>query len=373
MRIDTNTRLREVAFLSQSDWPSGPSFNPIEINIARGWHSAAYGGDWDAAAVLQDLGDCLIHSRRRDLDESIDETNGYWTALVFGPEERLFLALRRHGEKDWYMRVWADSAERARSEIQRLRATYLRTAAKEADDAEFYILSTNSGELSTRRIRVKPRMVNGAELQLHYGEDFAEWHRGFVKAIAERHTGVTIMQGLPGTGKTSYLRYLVHELRKTHRFYYLPTSVYPVLMAPAAVDFWVTENVIHERFTKVVVIEDAESLLMQRASDNQESVSNLLNIADGFLGEFLKLHVICTINAPVEKLDPAITRPGRLIASRRFRRLTAAEAQRLAAAREISLQPQEDYSLAEVYNSASLHVAPENGSVVGFTAGQRHS
>jgi len=79
-------------------------------------------------------------------------------------------------------------------------------------------------------------------------------------------------------------------------------------------------------------------------------LSNFLNVSDGLPGEFLKLHLLCTINCKIDKIDPAVTRTGRLIAYRNFRRLTRAEAQRLALAKGLTIRTQETYSLAEIYN-----------------------
>jgi hypothetical protein len=118
-------------------------------------------------------------------------------------------------------------------------------------------------------------------------------------------------------------------------------------------DFWLTQNEQYREFKKVVILEDAESLLMQRGADNQENLSNLLNISDGFLGEMLKLHVICTINCPMDKIDPAILRPGRLLAMREFVRLSPVQAALLAGAKRFSLNEQADYSLAEMYHGRS--------------------
>jgi SpoVK/Ycf46/Vps4 family AAA+-type ATPase len=186
--------------------------------------------------------------------------------------------------------------------------------------------------------------------------------------LKEKRHGLTILQGPPGTGKTSYLRFLLYETRKTHRYYYLPVSVYPMIAAPASVDFWISENERSEKFARVVVIEDAEELLVKRDIANQRSVSNLLNLADGFLGDFLKLHVICTINAPVDELDPAITRCGRLVAWRQFGRLSFAEASRLALAKGLKLEPRDDYSLAEIYNRSVALPNRVNDRHVGFAA-----
>jgi hypothetical protein len=139
-----------------------------------------------------------------------------------------------------------------------------------------------------------------------------------------------------------------------------------MLCSPDCIDFWLTEN--RQKLGKVVVIEDAESLLARRASDNQEALSNLLNIADGFIGDYLRLQLICTISAPIKDLDPAVTRPGRLIASREFGKLTRQQALRLAETLGITLQPQDSYSLAEIYNRNDLRHVGRGEGPVGFAA-----
>jgi hypothetical protein len=118
--------------------------------------------------------------------------------------------------------------------------------------------------------------------------------------------------------------------------------------------------------TKVIVIEDAELLMAPRGKDNQNHVSNLLNISDGLLGEFLKMHLICTVNCDMERLDPAIRRPGRLLAYRHFERLSSARAERLAQAKGIQLPAQERYTLAEIYNENSPVVDTSAGRRIGF-------
>jgi hypothetical protein len=74
-----------------------------------------------------------------------------------------------------------------------------------------------------------------------------------------------------------------------------------------------------------------------------------LNIGDGFLGDHLKLQVIAMTNSPVRQLDPALLRPGRLMGTREFRRLTRPAAQRLAAAKGFTPPDENDFSLAEFY------------------------
>jgi ATP-dependent 26S proteasome regulatory subunit len=80
-----------------------------------------------------------------------------------------------------------------------------------------------------------------------------------------------------------------------------------------------------------------------------------LNIADRLMGRMLRLHVICSVNARMEDLDPAILRPGRLMNHRRFSLLTRATAERIAASRKLVFTPRADvteYTFAEVLNPA---------------------
>ena len=151
-------------------------------------------------------------------------------------------------------------------------------------------------------------------------------------------------------------------------FYYLPLSSFEVLSAPHFVGFWLEQNRRHGPKTKLAIIEDAENLLLPRDERSRAQVSNLLNIGDGFLGEHLKMHVVATTNTPMRRLDEAVLRPGRLMGTREFRRLTRDEALRLAQAKGLKLADGSDsWSLAEVYNGKPEVLAPE--SSVGFSSG----
>src|SRR5205823_1548698 len=122
---------------------------------------------------------------------------------------------------------------------------------------------------------------------LHYGSDFPDWANQFVKVLNLKMSGMSIFRGSPGTGKTSFIRHLIYKLQRTHRFYYLPIKCYDLLAAPHMVEFWAREESVSKSCSRVIIVEDAESLLMQRAADNGYELSSLLNISDGLLGEFL--------------------------------------------------------------------------------------
>jgi hypothetical protein len=69
-----------------------------------------------------------------------------------------------------------------------------------------------------------------------------------------------------------------------------------------------------------------------------------------------------TLNCKIDKLGPAITRLGRLLAYPEFARLRREQARRVAEARSLRLPEQDDYSLAEIYCSRPLlQPARKNG------------
>lgn len=80
----------------------------------------------------------------------------------------------------------------------------------------------------------------------------------------------------------------------------------------------------------VLIIEDAENIIMDRKTNNSSSVSNLLNISDGLLADFLNVQIICTFNSSLTLVDSALMRKGRLIAKYEFGKLSTEKAQRLS-------------------------------------------
>lgn len=68
----------------------------------------------------------------------------------------------------------------------------------------------------------------------------------------------------------------------------------------------------------VLVVEDAEKYIAMRdrvtTQSNllqEDTLSTLLNLGDGMLGQGLKIRIIFTTNASDKNIDPAVTRPGR--------------------------------------------------------------
>lgn len=362
-REGTEPRLRLPRNVILSSWPYRDSLSPYGVTAALDWHGIASSGRWDITKIISDLKQFLRHSHRT---VGIRSGNLVWDEAVFVLSQDLWFTVSASFGSERDLHVWATCHEKAEHELTRLKSVYMLPAKKSLDIDRFFVLMVSCHGMIARRVASPPFFFSERELELHYGEQFCRWNREFLTKLNMSKIGLSILQGSPGTGKTSYLRHLVHKLRDTHRFYYVPVTVYPMLAAPDTVDFWISENNNYGDKLKIVIIEDAETLLMQRGSDNHDSLSNLLNIADGFLGSFLKLHVICTVNTAIEKLDPAVMRPGRLLAQQTFNRLSPEQARILATAKGLNISLQESYSLAEIYNQNGETVPADSNRSAGF-------
>jgi ATPase family protein associated with various cellular activities (AAA) len=341
-------------------WPYREVFDPFSVTVALDWHNVTQIGRWDVEKIARDFGRFLRHSRRT--------ARRSWRESVFVLSDELFFSLSASIGGERILDLWAISREKADRKLEDLRSYYLLPERKAVEVDYFFVLTVNGPEVEARRVAVSPFYFSEEELQLHYGTQFCDWCHTFLEKLNQPKIGLTILQGAPGTGKTSFLRHLVHQLGRSHRFYYLPVTVYPLLAAPATVDFWLRQIENHSNQRRVVIIEDAETLLMQRGADNHDALSNLLNLADGFLGTFLSLQIICTVNTSIDKIDPALLRPGRLLAKYTFKRLSFEQAQKLAAAKSLTISVQQSYSLAEIYHDGAGDYSSESNQPVGFSS-----
>lgn len=185
---------------------------------------------------------------------------------------------------------------------------------------EINLIVKGSDGLELKRMEVKRTKL---DLALFYEDDFkrvdATIRAGFKK---QKDKGIVLLHGLPGTGKTTYLRYLIGKIKK--RVLFLSPNVAGNLMDPDFIQLLIKNP------NSVLIIEDAENIIMDRKLSSGSSVSNLLNVSDGLLADFLNVQLICTFNSSLTLIDSALMRKGRLIAKYEFGKLSTDKAQRLS-------------------------------------------
>jgi len=186
---------------------------------------------------------------------------------------------------------------------------------------------------------VKPRL----KIEDNYNGDFVEIHKTILRRLSKKNDkGLVLLHGQPGTGKTSYIRYLITSLKKDVIF--LPLNMAAAITSPDLI------SILIDHPNSVFVIEDAENIIMDREYDGQSPVSALLNISDGLLADCLNVQVICSFNTDLSKIDKALTRKGRLIAQYEFKALAINKAQQLSDKLGFQTAINHPMTLTEIYN-----------------------
>ena len=197
------------------------------------------------------------------------------------------------------------------------------------------------------------------DLDLFYEADFKEVNSVICKRLStDKDKGIVLLPGLPGTGKTTYLRYLIGKIKK--RILFVSPSLAGDIMNPDFIQLLVNNP------NCVLIIEDAENVIMDRKISGNASVSNLLNISDGLLADFLNVQIICTFNNSLTLVDNALMRKGRLIAKYEFEKLTINKAQQLSNHFGFDNIITKPMTIAEIANPHDQEHKAERVEVIGF-------
>jgi hypothetical protein len=187
------------------------------------------------------------------------------------------------------------------------------------------------------------------DLELNYGKAFNEINETMLTRLKEKPSGLYMFHGAPGTGKTTYIKYLTNKIDRD--FIYVPTNM---------LEYFTTDpnslSILLRKPNSILVLEDAEKAIMKREGNGGNSpVSSLLNLSDGIMSDIMKTAIILTYNCPKQDIDEALRRKGRLQMDYEFGLLKVEDAIKLAKSLNfteefIEEEIKEDISLADIYN-----------------------
>jgi ATP-dependent 26S proteasome regulatory subunit len=221
------------------------------------------------------------------------------------------------------------------------------------------LVTTTRAGLGTVEQNIKPTNI---DIPLNYGEGFVKIHEKIVSRLNEdKGKGLVLLHGLPGTGKTNYIRHLCGQLNK--EIIFIPPFMADSIASPDFITFLL------EHTNSILVIEDAEKVVLDRDGDgsSRQGVSNLLNITDGLLSDCLSIQIIATFNTSRDRIDKALLRKGRLIAEWKFDALSVEASNKLLKSigrEDVSNKPM---TLTEIYNmDEEVNVVQEERRTIGF-------
>lgn len=174
-----------------------------------------------------------------------------------------------------------------------------------------------------------------------------EFNDDVLQAIRLNRSGLLIFHGEPGTGKSSYIRWLAQQ--NPDMDFMLLSMV--TLMQEGGIKYlsrYITKKFSVSKQKKaprnmVIILEDSDRALQPRETANPMAnvTSELLNLIDGCGPERDHVKFIFTFNMKTSRVDPAILRKGRLLRRVEFKKLSGEQLATIAKQLGITLTEQE--------------------------------
>ena len=157
-----------------------------------------------------------------------------------------------------------------------------------------------------------------------YNDDFIEVDKVISAFMSRKESGIVLLHGEPGTGKTTYIKHLICKFTELE-FIFIQNDFVSELLKPNFVAFLLQNK------NAVLVIEDAEKVVVPRDHTSEASVvSTILQLTDGLFSDFLNIKIVCTFNTDIDRIDKALLRKGRMVAKYSFAALTPEKTAMLA-------------------------------------------
>ena len=213
---------------------------------------------------------------------------------------------------------------------------------------QFFVISASDrGGFELRGNYIKKMDV---DIPLHYGAAFESKYPLIVDALRTNNSGLYLLHGDSGTGKTTLIRKLISDLSDEKTFIYVPSYLMYELANPELISF------ISKYKESILILEDAEGILSSNAVDRTQAVSNILNISDGLLNDAISIQIIATFNVNQKNIDKALVRAGRLKVSHKFKPLSVEESNLLAEHLHIDKRFTKPTVVADIYEKPSTEL-----------------
>jgi len=223
----------------------------------------------------------------------------------------------------------------------------------EKDTVNIGMISYDNGSYYVKDFDIKESILELESFDLHYGNGFQDFSDKLIERLLTKTKGLTLFHGDPGTGKTTFLRYLLKKIienNKLNHVLYFPPTMVDSITDPSFMNF-ISEWVSNNEGKTFLLIEDAEPLLESRNQSRNLGITNLLNLTDGILNDILNIQIIATFNTKLQNIDKALLRPERLLARKEFNILSKENAIKLSEHLGIDLNLiNNKMSLAEIYS-----------------------
>jgi hypothetical protein len=192
---------------------------------------------------------------------------------------------------------------------------FLRSKFGSPQKPKFKVLVHHEGMFGTEDVNTGD--FTSVDIHEMYNDDFKEINEIINASMTKAESGIVLLHGEPGTGKTTYIKHLICKF-KDKEFIFIQNDFVKDLLKPSFISFLLQNK------NSVLIIEDAEKVVVSRDNVSEDSiVSTILQLTDGLFSDFLNIKILCTFNTDIQHIDKALLRKGRMIAKYNFTPLSA--------------------------------------------------
>jgi len=205
-------------------------------------------------------------------------------------------------------------------------------------DNFIFVSINDKGSFIKKKLPVKDVDI---DFNINYNSDFPK--DKIQEVIESDESGLLLLYGDAGTGKTSSIRYFIKE-NPDIDFYWLDSSMFRMINSTSFMEFLLDCQ------NSVFILEDCESVLRSRDDSCNDLITPILNISDGILGDSLHLKFICTFNTSLLNIDSALLRKGRLSLQYEYKLLSVDRVQAMFDKLNIQQTATKEMPLCDIYN-----------------------
>ena len=221
-----------------------------------------------------------------------------------------------------------------------------------------FICKSRSNELGLQETKISKFNI---DYELHYNSDITKLNERMDKwmDVSTPNNRLVLFYGPPGTGKTNWIKNYVSSLNKN--IIYIPPGMITQISDPNFISF------IKAYSGSVIILEDCEQVLEKRENTTNTVVSDLLNLTDGSLADFLDLKIIATHNKDRSWIDSALMRKGRCFCEYEFRNLSIDKSIALGKSLNIAEIPSEEKALSWFSSEEDSAIQLVEEKKIGFS------
>lgn len=174
---------------------------------------------------------------------------------------------------------------------------------------------------------LKPLELNSPvlkkDLKFYYNKEVIDSLSKSIELINSNNRGLTILDGIRGTGKTTLINYIINKLDK--KIIYVPATI--IEHTFTNIDFI---DFIKLNPNSIFIIDDCENFFNRKVQKSNLYSINLLQILDGITSNSLNANFILSMNVEIEEIDTNLFESNNFLSNITFKKLYKSTADKLS-------------------------------------------